>query len=376
VGANPPIGAAQILVESAVEVDRYLYVLVGAKGGDPWAEATFGGATSSSTSVPSADELDGDYTMNLFRIMVPAGTTGSVVFNLVDNNPSVEESMLAIGGISIQRMPNWGSCTLPAGFDWANFLTSEGSDDIARSPYFQQFQFRALLNSINLSPTPPAVVSDFDKGRLTAAYCEAIAWPAESTTTNPNEPPQIGVPSDPSSPPLDTLHPDQNGYGTENQRDSGDPWQEETDEDGDTGGDENGTQSEKFKLHQPMIKLVKRAFTCDGAITDPSTLVDTDAERCDELAPGVTIEAGTTVYWLFTVENIGLFGKFQPPEKGVADDVPGTSTDVRCPLTWARTATSPAETYAEVTDSSGAPWPTAPIWPGQARACFYSGVVR
>ncbi|MDR1635118.1 MAG: hypothetical protein LBS27_09425 [Bifidobacteriaceae bacterium] len=373
-------GMAKVAISSPVDVDRYLYVLIGALGGDPYAEATFGGSQAETTPIPATTDLNADPTMKLFRVLVPAGATGEVVFKMAD---AITDAKLIVGGLSIQRMPDWGSCQLPRDFPgWDQFLTWEGSDDVALAPYFQQFQFRALLNSID--PLPPSSV--FDQGRLTAAYCEAIAWPTG--------PPPVGAPFDPEGDPLpDTpdQHPDQNGYGEDNEHDQdgdGDPdgsFVQEDDEDQTGDGDENGNWSptDAGTLHQPMISLTKRAFTCqdDTEVTTPNTLLDTASPPpCQLEAAEGAMAAGTTVYWLFTVENIGLFGKFTPgldptdpnydedTNGWVTDQVGSGTAEPVCALTWKRTALSP-ETYAP-----GA-LAVDPIWPGEARSCFYSGVI-
>jgi hypothetical protein len=239
---------------------------------------------------------------------------------------------------------------------------------------------RGLLNTVDLAAEE---ISAFDQGRLSAAYCEAKAWPDE--------------PESESDPP-DRLHPDQAGYGAENGNGTPDSgivrFDQEDDEDQDADGDETDPSAEdKEKLTQPMVKLTKRAFICEEDVRaeegeiDPNDLVvwdegeskDVAAVGCEEIMSGAKVAPGTRVYWVFTVVNIGLFGAISAPEGAaftVEDYVNSSGDPESCVLNWKLTeADTPAGTprfkvHKIYGDDLG-----KPIWPTQGRVCAYSGVL-
>jgi hypothetical protein len=377
-------GMARVAVLEPLYADAYLYVLAGARGGDYLATAVFGETLMKTVTSASANGGAGsDPAMSLYRILLPAGTTGDVTFSIPTN--AAADAMFIIGGISIQLIPPWESCTLPADYAWDEFLTSGDSVDLAKAPYFQQFQLRALLNRLNL--TPP--VNKFDHGRLTAAYCEAKAW---------TEPPGPGDPGD-------KLHPDQNGYGYENEGGPGDPENptgtKERDENPGGDGDEvDDSDQNDGDLHQPMGRLTKRAFKCwhtaddkpysDPTLTDPNVLTGdtthpTPPVECLELSPDSEgkppkVTAGTTVYWLFTLSNIAELSYIEPPAGGWVNDKIGESGTLTrvCQLEWELTPGLTTEDLPDfpatlrVSPATPVDW----IWPGQARACVSSAVLK
>jgi hypothetical protein len=383
-------GMAKITVDETAKndtADRYLYVLAGAWGGTLTATATFDGA-GDPVEVLVSDALDDPAELRLFRVLAPAGATGAIEFG-VDPTEGLEQSAyLVIGGASIQHVPAWQSCSLPTGADtyeyWAEFLTSEDSADLARSPYFQQFQLRALLNSLITTASPPLPeLTKFDQARLAAAFCEAKAWPEDPTTS------------------VD-LHPDQNGYGEGHDQPQGQAsdyvqFGPEDDEAKALTGDENdGDPADS--LSQPMVRLTKRAFTCDAGLDDedgidPNDIIDSGngvevdfvlKTGCTVLAAGdtVPVPSGTRVYWVYTVTNIALFGGLNSPDGTspltVTDTVTSPSSEARtCVLNWelappATPASPPAAFPATEVDEGDL---AGPITPQNARACVISEVL-
>ncbi|MDR2453541.1 MAG: hypothetical protein LBD51_03085, partial [Bifidobacteriaceae bacterium] len=387
-------GMARVVVGTSGTKDRYLYVLIGGLGGDYYATATFGqgGTQVSVESSVVARPAEGDpAAMSLYRVLVPAGATGNVTFSMAENPAPDQDATLIIGGASIQRIPDWGGCEVSAEFKWGKLLTGSQDDnqeykdeDLALAPYFQQFQLRGLLNTVDLTDLP---MSAFDQGRLSAAYCEAKAWPDEEVDLESGEM-------------RDRLHPAQNGYGEENGNETPESgivrFDQEDDEAQGLDGDETdpGAQ-DKSKLKQPMVKLTKRAFTCDeaaespiadGAI-DPNKLIKWDpesqtekaADGCHEVTNAVAINSGTRVYWVFTVVNIGLFGAIYVPESGtftVEDYVNSSSDPESCDLKWELTAAStPAGVPRFEVHTIAEEYLGKPIWPTQGRVCVSSEVV-
>jgi hypothetical protein len=395
--AGAASGMARASVGQSVPFDRYFYALVGGWGGDYYADAVLSDGTSlSSVAIAAAKTTGADWTMTLYRILVPAGTTVVVTFKMAADPAPSEGAALVFGGLAIQRMPFLDSCSLPAEFPgWDQLLSWEGADDLARAPYFQQFQLRGLLNDLIRDQDQDGQVdslSGFEQGQLTAGYCEAKAWPDEPGQGDP----------------ADKLHPDQNGYGWDNdhedESDGGTVvFSQEADESPDEDGDEvDPDAADQDKLKQPMAKLTKRAFACvdaegepyDEAIGDPNVLVGTaagpQAATClplteDSDGDPPEVAAGTTVYWLFTLENVGLFGKLaalaEPGAEPGAEPVFKVSDQIlggaarSCVLNWElapATITSSAGFPAtEITSGLG-----DPIWPKQARACVIAGVLN
>jgi hypothetical protein len=303
---------------------------------------------------------------------------------------------MIFGGTSLQwtELPRWNTCAAGPGgivltdgsmLPWAELLTDEVSDELARAPYFQQYQLRGLLNSLDLANLNNA---DFEKGQLAAAYCEAAAWPGESVTDH-------------------DLHPDQEGYGIDNDHDSDGtslvPFVQEV--------DEESTGTPKAAIKQPMVSLTKRAFLCSGGkngeydeeLTDPNDLVevnpDTGMPYCEEITDPlpdkakVEVPSGSRVHWLYTVENTALFGFLKVPngkdalivsDEANPDGDPDTQPEkvTPCPLTWkliggpnspSGSASFPAKEL--VTGNPPMPYADGVIAPGHARVCVYSEVL-
>lgn len=364
--------------------DRYLYVLAGAWGATYSAEAMlysvdktdyqlgdWSQVGGSVTTAPIVAPAEGDQPqMSLYRVLVPAGYAAVIRFNITDVQTG---GKFAIGGASVQHIANWGGCsgvveqgqTAPdPNYDWGSFLTSDESADIVQAPYFQQWQLRQLLNQV-ITPQvvdEPQDIADWDKARLAAAYCEAAAWP------------------DPS--PKTVLHPAKYGYGQDNDTSgSGGLWP--TDEQDEVLGPQE-------PLDQPMVQLTKLAFTCTGEQEPtPGDLVTTNGEvavdgekvaGCTRVASGGSLEAGSTVYWVYTVANIGLTGALLPAsgaDPGEGFKVEDAALGESCVLDWELTPASVPSGVASYPASAIDPADLdSPIWPTEARACLIKGVAE
>jgi hypothetical protein len=400
--ARNDLGMMKLTAGINEDTDRYFYIFVGAWGGEYQVTATFGSSANSTTSHAtrkSESEHDKPVSMTLWRIRVPAGQTAEVVFSVPTS--ASPYSSFVFAGASLQHTPSWNSCNVGysavAGghlgvlrpddqteASWKDLLYDEVSDEIAGAPYFQQFQLRGLLNHIDLAKaSDPSVVADnvqikLERGALAAAYCEAVAWPRPSGLS-PNDSDKLFSPTN--------QHPNQVGYGADNDHAQDKAFFQEGDEAPSSPGDENHTtsaESESNKLHQPMVSLTMRAFTCtgtdyDAAMTDPNKLVSADSDDpngvrlddCQEIPDDGEVPSGSRVYWLYTVRNIGLFGFLKPTASSLnVDDL--VTLEIPCELTWQLTPPAAPSTIASFAatgiESTGV------IAPGYARACVASEV--
>ncbi|MDR1294927.1 MAG: hypothetical protein LBK59_08225 [Bifidobacteriaceae bacterium] len=360
--------------------DRYLYVFAGASGGDYFVTGNVGGKGLDSVVRLGPADPDDPFAMSLFRVFVPAGATAEIVFHTDDPG-----ARMIFAGTSIQQVlfPAWNTCTAnPDGVgqvSWADLLTNQGaSDALAQSPYFQQFQLRGLLNTLDLDGDPP--LTDFQKGQLVAGYCEAYAWTVPPSDTHQD------------------VHPDPDGYDKGNHGDQDDP-----EPDGKEPTVENDEEDSTAALKQPMVSLTKRAFVCPGAEggdINPNTLVKVDhpdtpeneaASDCQELKVDgngelPSVDSGTRVYWLFTVTNTALFGFLHPLEENSAvqpltvNDKPSTAAEEdppnQCRLEWALTPPSAPSGAAAFPATLSDANPTTPVAPGHALACVASEVLK
>jgi hypothetical protein len=342
-------GMMKVTVDAG-STDRYLYVL--AVGWNARFEAQASFADPSNVDNAYSGWLDAG-SVTLFRVFVPVGQQGEVA--LVTNS----DATVAIAGVSIQEVPSeWNKCTFPAGgssYNWLEFLTDgDAQEGLALAPYFQQFQLRGLINKVVSAGT----VTNFQRAQIEAAYCEAQAW------THDDEGEALSF----------FLHPYQNGYDPENERDENKPFEQEADE------LKNGKD-----LRQPMADFTKKAYVCDSNLnltTEPNEALNTILADCEKKDPKDAIAAGTTVYWVFTLTNVAPTGIITPKSgwvKDVAkingDPVVYSGEDPRgpgCDLSW--TAPPPAVGKEPVFYEDTAP-PDAPIYPQHSRACFYSAVI-
>ncbi|MDR2565323.1 MAG: hypothetical protein LBC97_04555 [Bifidobacteriaceae bacterium] len=252
----------------------------------------------------------------LFTVIIPEGVDLEITFSIdevyrEDGHVSLAAASLVEGAVWLgvgatggaAAGIGWESCTPVAqqasvSTLWRRILYYDTNtvalwytDALATAPYFQQFQLRGEYDRWVITDGRSTNAGRW--ARVAAAYCEAYWWSADAMS-----------------------HPVQNGYGASNGVPDGwnyPPQPFEKDE------------LDQSDIEQPMAEFSKRAFACeDGTVpatlsdgsTDPADLLnraeDPDDQSCWEVPPKpnpvAQLDAGTTVYWIYTVTNVAYFG--------------------------------------------------------------------